>query len=300
MQPVANLNMWSELMRDLREDGRRSNCYLVPSSAQRLIDAGWLWYSRAQEDVYLYVDQPFCWRLFYGLSEHPASMPERPGKPLLIELVGRSPVAESPAELAAMRAAGLVHHKTSQHYNADLRQFDALAERLVRAQQRVAQAGYILQTADGSQAQAIAALWQSELDPCDLAHPLPGDARDVETLAVVDGAGTLVGAMIYNLGTGISTQNIVMARAILRLLDKPESLLQWVTDRPGHDRRYALDVSKVQALGWRSRHSFDEAITKTVRWYAGNEWWWRPITSGEHYRSYYDRLYGGREVLSRG
>ena len=105
---------------------------------------------------------------------------------------------------------------------------------------------------------------------------------------------------IYNLGTGISTQNIVMARAILRLLDKPESLLQWVTDRPGHDRRYALDVSKVQALGWRSRHSFDEAITKTVRWYADNEWWWRPITSGEHYRSYYDRLYGGREVLSRG
>jgi len=105
---------------------------------------------------------------------------------------------------------------------------------------------------------------------------------------------------IYNLGTGASTRNIDMARAILRLLGKPESLLQWVTDRPGHDRRYALDVSKVEALGWRSRHSFDEAIAKTVRWYADNEWWWRPITSGEHYRSYYDRLYGGREVLSRG
>jgi len=105
---------------------------------------------------------------------------------------------------------------------------------------------------------------------------------------------------IYNLGTGASTRNIDMARAILRLLDKPESLLQWVTDRPGHDRRYALDVSKVEALGWRSRHGFDEAIAKTVRWYADNEWWWRPITSGEHYRSYYDRLYGGREVLSRG
>ncbi len=105
---------------------------------------------------------------------------------------------------------------------------------------------------------------------------------------------------IYNLGTGASTRNIDMARAILRLLGKPESLLQWVTDRPGHDRRYALDVSKVEALGWRSRHGFDEAIAKTVRWYADNEWWWRPITSGEHYRSYYDRLYGGREVLSRG
>jgi len=105
---------------------------------------------------------------------------------------------------------------------------------------------------------------------------------------------------IYNLGTGASTRNIDMARAILRLLGKPESLLQWVTDRPGHDRRYALDVSKVEALGWRSRHGFGEAIAKTVRWYADNEWWWRPITSGEHYRSYYDRLYGGREVLSRG
>ena len=105
---------------------------------------------------------------------------------------------------------------------------------------------------------------------------------------------------IYNLGTGASTRNIDMARAILRLLDKPESLLQWVTDRPGHDRRYALDVSKVEALGWRSRHSFGEAIAKTVRWYVDNEWWWRPITSGEHYRSYYERLYGGREVLSRG
>ncbi len=105
---------------------------------------------------------------------------------------------------------------------------------------------------------------------------------------------------IYNLGTGISTRNIDMARAILSLLDKPESLLQHVTDRPGHDRRYALCVDKIEALGWRSRHSFENAITKTVRWYADNEWWWRPITSGEHYRAYYTRLYGDREVLSQG
>jgi len=245
--------MWSELMRDLREDGRRSNCYLVPSSAQRLIDAGWLWYSRAQEDVYLYVDQPFCWRLFYGLSEHPASMPERPGKPLLIELVGRSPVAESPAELAAMRAAGLVHHKTSQHYNADLRQFDALAERLVRAQQRVAQAGYILQTADGSQAQAIAALWQSELDPCDLAHPLPGDARDVETLAVVDGAGTLVGAMIYNLGTGASlAEHVTVAPHVRGQGIGTLMLLSWQQRALAHGRNTAtcwIDVTRRASQG---------------------------------------------------
>jgi dTDP-glucose 4,6-dehydratase len=80
---------------------------------------------------------------------------------------------------------------------------------------------------------------------------------------------------------------------ILRLLGKPESLLQHVTDRPGHDRRYALDVSTRCRPGLAPRHSFDEAMEKTVRWYVENEWWWRKITSGEHYRSYYDRLYGG-------
>lgn len=105
---------------------------------------------------------------------------------------------------------------------------------------------------------------------------------------------------IYNLGTGVSTRNIDMARAILQLLGKPESLIQYVTDRPGHDRRYALNVEKIEKLGWTSRHSFDQAIAKTVRWYADNEWWWRPITSGEHYRAYYARLYGRRQVLARG
>ncbi|MCL4302377.1 MAG: dTDP-glucose 4,6-dehydratase [Anaerolineae bacterium] len=101
---------------------------------------------------------------------------------------------------------------------------------------------------------------------------------------------------IYNLGTGVETTNIEMARLILKLLDKPESLIQPITDRPGHDRRYALDCSKIQNLGWRSAHSFEQAIAATVRWYVDNEWWWRKIKSGNHYQEYYQRQYAGREI----
>ncbi|MBC7316818.1 MAG: GDP-mannose 4,6-dehydratase, partial [Chloroflexi bacterium] len=101
---------------------------------------------------------------------------------------------------------------------------------------------------------------------------------------------------VYNLGTGTETQNIVMARKLLALLGKPESLLQYVADRPGHDRRYALNIEKIKALGWRPRHSFDEALEKTVRWYVENEWWWRPIKSGARFQEYYRKHYQGREV----
>ncbi len=101
---------------------------------------------------------------------------------------------------------------------------------------------------------------------------------------------------IYNLGTGVETRNIDMAQLILKLLGKPESLIQPITDRPGHDRRYALDCRKLHALGWQSHHSFEEAIEETVHWYAKNEWWWRKIKSGAHYEEYYERQYAGRET----
>ena len=101
---------------------------------------------------------------------------------------------------------------------------------------------------------------------------------------------------IYNLGTGYETRNIDMANMILELLGKPKSLLQYITDRPGHDRRYALDVRKISALGWRSRHDFAAALEKTVRWYQQNEWWWREIKSGAHYQAYYQQHYSGREL----
>ena len=84
-----------------------------------------------------------------------------------------------------------------------------------------------------------------------------------------------------------------MAHAILDHLDKPHSLIRHVTDRPGHDRRYSINVDKVRALGWESSHTFERAIEKTVRWYADNEWWWRKIKSGE-YKDYYKRWYGER------
>ncbi len=104
---------------------------------------------------------------------------------------------------------------------------------------------------------------------------------------------------IYNLGTGVETRNIDMARMILQLLGKPESLIQYITDRPGHDRRYALNVDKIRALGWSSRHTFAQALEKTVRWYVENEWWWRKIKSGDLYREYYQKHYAGREVKPR-
>lgn len=104
---------------------------------------------------------------------------------------------------------------------------------------------------------------------------------------------------IYNVGTGTEMPNIVMTHLILRLLNKPESLIQPVSDRPGHDRRYALDVTKIRGLGWEPAHTCEEAIEKTVRWYVDNEWWWRPIKSGEHYQEYYRRQYEGREIRER-
>lgn len=101
---------------------------------------------------------------------------------------------------------------------------------------------------------------------------------------------------VYNLGSGRETRNIDMANMILDLLGKPKSLIQHITDRPGHDRRYSLNVDKIRGLGWRSRYTFAQALEATVRWYVENEWWWREIKSGRHYQEYYQDLYSGREL----
>jgi dTDP-glucose 4,6-dehydratase len=98
----------------------------------------------------------------------------------------------------------------------------------------------------------------------------------------------------YNVGTGHETYNIDMARAILRILGKPESLIQHVADRPGHDRRYSLDVTKLRGLGWEPAHDFESALKTTVEWYVQNEWWWRKLKSGE-YNEYYKKQYGERK-----
>jgi dTDP-glucose 4,6-dehydratase len=96
---------------------------------------------------------------------------------------------------------------------------------------------------------------------------------------------------IYNLGTGVETRNIDMARFVLDRLGKPETLIQHVQDRPGHDRRYSLNCDKIKKLGWRSRHTFEEALEQTLTWYVDNEWWWRKIKDGS-YKAYYEKQYG--------
>jgi len=82
----------------------------------------------------------------------------------------------------------------------------------------------------------------------------------------------------YNISSGNELSVITIAKKILDVLDKPDELITFVEDRPGHDIRYSLDSSKIKGeLGWKPRHSFEEALLKTVKWYLENDWWWRPI-----------------------
>jgi dTDP-glucose 4,6-dehydratase len=83
---------------------------------------------------------------------------------------------------------------------------------------------------------------------------------------------------------------VLLTRQVLHLRGKPESLITKVADRPGHDRRYALDSSKVRALGWKPAHPFAAALEATVAWYKGHEAWWKPIKSGA-FRAYYEKQY---------
>jgi dTDP-glucose 4,6-dehydratase len=96
---------------------------------------------------------------------------------------------------------------------------------------------------------------------------------------------------IYNVSAGIPQPNLKIVKTILQHLGKPESLMKYVQDRPGHDRRYALDSSKIQReLEWRPRVSFEEGIRRTIDWYIANEAWLANARSGE-YLSYYERHY---------
>jgi len=138
----------------------------------------------------------------------------------------------------------------------------------------------------------------------DVALPLYGDGLQMRDYQYVEDHCEGIDAVlrrgqigeVYNIGTGSELRNIDMTHLVLDTLGKPYDLIQPVTDRPGHDRRYSLDVSKLKALGWQPRHTCAEAVVKTVRWYQANEWWWRKIKSGEHYRAFYQRLYAGREI----
>ncbi len=101
---------------------------------------------------------------------------------------------------------------------------------------------------------------------------------------------------IYNVGGENERHNIDVTRLILKLLNKPESLIRYVQDRPGHDRRYAIACDKIRALGWSRRYdsaNFEEGLAETVHWYEQNTWWWRKIKTGD-YLAFYKQQYGER------
>jgi len=83
-------------------------------------------------------------------------------------------------------------------------------------------------------------------------------------------------AEVYNIGAKNERTNLEVSKAILRILGKPEDLIRFVEDRPGHDRRYSVDTSRIKALGWEPRHTFEDALRRTVEWYRNREDWWRP------------------------
>jgi dTDP-glucose 4,6-dehydratase len=133
--------------------------------------------------------------------------------------------------------------------------------------------------------------------------PLPvyGDGLQVRNWLWVDDFASAIDTVLergqagetYNVGGPDERANIDIVRTIVELTGAEESLIEFVTDRPGHDRRYSLGSAKTETLGWRARVGVDEGLARTVEWYRENEEWWGPIRSGE-YREYYERQYGMR------
>ena len=100
---------------------------------------------------------------------------------------------------------------------------------------------------------------------------------------------------VYNVGGHNERTNLEVVKTILRELGKPESLIHYVTDRPGHDMRYAIDPTKIhRELGWLPATKFDDGIKKTIRWYLDNKPWWQNILAGD-YQNYYERMYKDRQ-----
>lgn len=129
--------------------------------------------------------------------------------------------------------------------------------------------------------------------------PVYGDGRNVRNWLYVEDFGRGIGhalahgapGEVYNCGGPDECENLVVVRQIIELAGADESLIEYVTDRPGHDRRYSLSSGKLKQLGWEPRVSFGEGISRTVDWYRDNPCWWEPIRSGA-YREYYEQHYG--------
>jgi dTDP-glucose 4,6-dehydratase len=132
--------------------------------------------------------------------------------------------------------------------------------------------------------------------------PVYGDGMNVRDWLYVKDHSTAIDAVlhrgvvgeVYNVGGNNEKPNIEIVKLLLGKLGKPESLITYVKDRPGHDRRYAIDSSKIQReLGWKPSVTFEEGIAATVDWYCANETWWKRIISGE-YQEYYRNMYEQR------
>jgi dTDP-glucose 4,6-dehydratase len=136
---------------------------------------------------------------------------------------------------------------------------------------------------------------------CLAADPVPvyGDGAQVRNWLFVEDFASAIDIVLergepgqaYNVGGPDELPNIDVVRRVLELTGRDESLIEYVTDRPGHDRRYSLASTKLEGLGWKAEVSFDEGIERTVAWYRDNEDWWGPLRSGE-YRAYYEKQYG--------
>ncbi|CAN7722712.1 dTDP-glucose 4,6-dehydratase [Paenibacillus sp. LjRoot153] len=136
----------------------------------------------------------------------------------------------------------------------------------------------------------------------DKALPVYGDGLNIrDWLYVEDHCSAIdlvlhngVSGEVYNIGGNNERTNIQIIQTILRELGKPESLMKFVKDRPGHDRRYGIDASKItNDLGWKPKHNFETGIVETIRWYLDNQDWWKRIQTGE-YQNYFDMQYGSR------
>jgi dTDP-glucose 4,6-dehydratase len=129
--------------------------------------------------------------------------------------------------------------------------------------------------------------------------PVYGDGRQVRNWLFVEDFARAIDLVlregapgeVYNVGGPDEAENIDLVKRLLALTGADQSLIEHVTDRPGHDRRYSLSSNKVRALGWEPRTSLDGGLERTVDWYRDNEWWWAPIRSGD-YAEYYERQYG--------